>query len=91
MDYEPKTSNLSLEERLADRPELLARMRLIADELEQADGQLGSLDEVEDRVVVMLRQLGVEVLRAQAERMAAEASPPSGRTVRRHQKKRSAG
>jgi hypothetical protein len=43
MDYEPKTSNLSLEERLAD-------------------GQIGSLDEVEDRVVVMLRQLGVEAL-----------------------------
>lgn len=91
MDYKPKPSSLSLEERLADRPEVLARMRLIAEEFEQADGQLGSMDDVEDRVIVMLRQLGQEVLRAQAERMAAEAPPPAGLQVRRHQKKRSGG
>jgi hypothetical protein len=91
MDYEAKPRMRSLEERLAEHPAVLARMRLIADELEQADGLLGSLDDVEDRVVMMVRELGREVLGAQAAGMAAETSRPGGRKVRRHQKKRSGG
>jgi hypothetical protein len=35
------------------------------------------LDEAEDRVVPMLRQLGLEVLEARAQRIAYEVPPPA--------------
>lgn len=81
----------SLDERLAAFPEVREQMMRIADELEQAGDRAGTLDEVEDRVVEMIRQLGRETLGGYARQMAAQASIPAGTKVRRHLKKKSAG
>lgn len=80
-----------LDERLKAYPELAEKVGEIVDELEQSVAQGGSLDEAEERVVPLVRKLGVEVLSARARRIAAEVPAPSGVRVRRHTKKKSAG
>ena len=82
-----QTEQRSLEERLAEHPEVLERIRRIAEELERELGKMGGLDEVEDRVVEMIRQLGLKVLQGQAGRMATvSARHPQARAVK-HAKK----
>lgn len=80
-----------LDERLNAYPKLTKRIHEIADELDLAVAQGGSLDDAEERVVPMLRQLGQEVLEARAQRIATEVPPPVGPRVHRHSKKKSGG
>lgn len=81
----------SLDERLANFPEVRERMMRIADELEQAGDDPATLDEVEERVVETIRQLGRETLGSCARQMAEQAPIPAGDKVHRHSKKKSAG
>ena len=53
---------LPLEQRLAHRPEVLARLHQIADTLEQSVGDDCTADQAEDRVTAQVRQLAQEVL-----------------------------
>lgn len=87
----PMKEREGLDERFKAYPKLGERLHAIADELALSMEQGGSLDEAEERVAPMLRQLGVEVLEARAQRIAAEAPAPAGLRVRRHGKKKSAG
>lgn len=87
----PMKERRGLDERYRAYPKLGERLHAIADELALTLEQGGSLDEAEERVGPMLRQLGVEVLEARAQRIAAEAPVPSGVHVRRHAKKKSVG
>jgi hypothetical protein len=81
----------SLDERLAAYPEVLEQLRQMADEFEGGAGEHGTLDEVEDKMVARVRQLGRELLSGCARQMAAQAPVPPGAKVRRHIKKKSAG
>lgn len=56
------TPRRALEERLAHRPELLARLHHILDTLDQAVADGADAHDAEDRVIEELRQLGREVL-----------------------------
>lgn len=78
----------SLEERLAAYPEVLDQLRQMADEL---GSEQGTLDEVEDKMIARVRQLGRELLGGCARQMAAQAPVPVGTKVRRHVKKKYAG
>ena len=52
----------SLEERLAHRPEVLARLHQLADTLDQSAGDDCTADQAEERVSAQVRQLALEVL-----------------------------
>lgn len=86
----PKKEMRGLDERFKAYPKLGERLQEIADELDLTMAQGGSLDEAEERVAPLLRQLGLEVMEARAQRIAAEARPPGVR-AHRHSKKKSAG
>jgi hypothetical protein len=58
----PALSRPALEERLAHRPDVLARMHQIADTLDQSVGDDCTADQAEERVSVQVRQLAQEVL-----------------------------
>ncbi len=60
-----------LEERLVERPELLARMHGIVDLLEGSVEDGSDADEAEDRVVEEMRRLGQDVLGRWAREAAA--------------------
>ena len=62
----------TLEERLEERPELLARMHGMVDLLEGSVADGSDADEAEDRVVEEMRRFGQEVLG----RWAVEAEVP---------------
>jgi hypothetical protein len=51
-----------LDERLANRPEVLARLHQLADTLDQSAGDDCTADQAEERVSVQVRQLALEVL-----------------------------
>ena len=85
------TAKRSLDERLKDYPEIREQLERMVEELEHEAGQGGSLDEVEDRVVGLVRTLGWQLLNGHARRAAALAPVPQGVKVRRHTKKKSAG
>ena len=87
----PKKERRGLDERFKAYPKLGERLQEIADELDLSLAQGGSLDEAGERVAPLLRQLGVEVMEARAQRIAAEAPGPSGVRAHRHSKKKSAG
>ena len=53
---------VSLEQRLAQRPQVLARFHSIADMLDQAVAAGCTADEAEDRALEQVRQLGRELL-----------------------------
>lgn len=55
-------SHRALEERLADRPELHARLHSILDTLDQSVADGSDAHAAEDRVIEELRQLGQEFL-----------------------------
>lgn len=80
-----------LDERLKAYPELAEKFGEIIDELDQSVAQGGSLDETEERVVALVRQVGAEALAGRARRIAANVPAPSGVRVRRHAKKKFAG
>ncbi len=52
----------SLEQRLARRPQVLARFRSIADMMDQAIAEGCTADEAETRAIARLQQLGSELL-----------------------------
>lgn len=66
-DELPKRTRLGasrrpLEQRLAHRPEVLARLHQLADTLEQSVGDDCTADQAEERVSEQVRQLAREVL-----------------------------
>jgi len=66
-DELPKTKSVStfrqpLEQRFADRPDLLARLHELADTLDQSGTDDCTADQAEDRVSAQVRQLALEVL-----------------------------
>ena len=66
-DELPKTKPVSnnrppLEQRLAHRPEVLARLHALADTLEQSVADHSTADLAEERVSAQVRQLAREVL-----------------------------
>lgn len=87
----PKQVRGSLDERLQAHPQLRAHFERLLDELEQRASTRGTLDEVEEAIIPLVRQVGQEVLRDCAQTMAAQTPAPAGRNVRRHVKKKSGG
>jgi hypothetical protein len=55
-------SRRPLEDRLAHRPAVLARLHQLADTLDQSAGDNSTADQAEERVIVQVRQLSLEVL-----------------------------
>jgi hypothetical protein len=64
------TPRRPLEERLAHRPAVLARLHQLADTLDQSAGDHSTADQAEQRVSAQVRQLSLEVL----EQWAREAN-----------------
>lgn len=62
-----------MEERLAHRPAVLARLHQLADTLDQSAGDNSTADQAEERVSAQVRQLSQEVL----EQWAREANDHS--------------
>lgn len=58
----PNPPRRSLDERLAHRPEVLARLHQLADTLDQSAGDACTADQAEERVSAAVRQLALEVL-----------------------------
>lgn len=58
----PSTPRRPLEERLAHRPAVLARLHQLADTLDQSSGDHSTADQAEERVSAQVRQLALEVL-----------------------------
>jgi hypothetical protein len=69
---------MPLEQRLAHRPEVLARLHQLADTLDQSVGDECSADQAEDRVTEQVRQLAQELLT----QWAAEANAHTQAQVR---------
>lgn len=69
-----------LEQRLAHRPDMLARLHELADTLEQSVADNSTADMAEERVSVQVRQLSREVL----EQWAREANDHAQAQVRTH-------
>ncbi len=67
------SSRRSLEQRLARRPELLARLHQIVDRLDQSVTDGSDADEAEARVLEQVRQLGNQLLTHWAEDANAQA------------------
>lgn len=88
MDKTNTEAKRGLDERLKAYPKLAGHMHEIVDELDLTLAEGGSLDEAEQRVVPLLRKLGLEVLESRARRIAAEVPPPVGRQVHRHSEKK---
>lgn len=59
---QPAPTRRPLEQRLAHRPEVLARLHQLADTLEQSVGDDCTADQAEERVSEQVRQLAQEVL-----------------------------
>jgi len=76
------TSRPPLEQRLAHRPDVLARLHELADTLEQSVGDHATADLAEARVSAQVRQLAREVLEQWA-REANDHAPAQVRTRHR--------
>ncbi len=99
-DELPKTKpgfapRVPLEQRLAHRPDVLARLHELADTLDQSVTADCSADEAEERVSVQVRQLALEVLgqwaqeaNTQIENQVAQRHPTA---IHNGKKKRSGG
>jgi hypothetical protein len=84
----------SLDQRLADNPELAEAFHLLIDEMDQSLSEDASADDVEERVRAGVRKVGHEALTHWAEQAQAKASQNvSGQNpdAVRHAKKNSAG
>jgi hypothetical protein len=91
MEINPAEKKRSLDERFSAYPELCARMQKFADELDLDLAKGGSLDDVEDRIVPLLRQFGADLIAARATRIAQEVPAPAGVRAHIHSKKKSTG
>jgi chaperonin cofactor prefoldin len=81
----------SLDQRLAERPQLREQFESMLDEIENRAMELGSLDDAEDALVDLTRKLGHTLLSECAREMEAKMAEPPGVQVRRHAKKNSGG
>jgi hypothetical protein len=63
----PGTTRKSIEERLKDHPELMERLHVLADVVENVGNDLEKADQVERRVIEEVRQLGQVVLQGWAQ------------------------
>jgi hypothetical protein len=88
MDIKPTEKKRSLEERMKAYPRLSERMGELIDEMERDLVSGGTLDDTEERLIPIVRQLGVEVITARAETIMRELSAPSGLYVHRHSQKK---
>ena len=80
----------SIEERLKDHPDLLARLEALADIVENAGGDLEKADEAERRVLEQVRHMGQEVLQGWAQRQQrkkADQALSQERELKRKEKK----
>jgi uncharacterized Ntn-hydrolase superfamily protein len=80
----------SIEERLKDHPDLIARLEALADIVENSDGDVEKADEAERRVLEEVRQMGHQVLQGWAQRQQrkkAEAALSQERELKRKEKK----
>ena len=88
----PTKNRRRLEERLAQRPELLERLHEIVDTLEQTVGDGSNAHEAEDRVVEEMRKLGRSVLGQWAQEANEEIQrqvPSKHSRAQKHGKKNS--
>lgn len=87
-------SRPSLDERLADNPELAEAFHSLIDEMDQSLSHDASADDVEERVQAGVRKVGHEALShwaQQAEAKASQNTPRQNPGAVRHAKKNSAG
>ena len=87
----PSTPRRPLEERLAQRPAVLARLHQLADTLEQSVGDDCTADQAEGRVSEQVRHLAREVLEQWAHEANAHTQaevPTQHPTAIRHGKKK---
>ena len=84
----------SLDERLADHPELAEAFHSLIDEMDESLRDTASADEVEERVQGRVRTVGHEALHhwaQQAEAKASQNAPRQNAGAVKHAKKNSAG
>ena len=84
----------SLDQRLADNPELADAFHALIDEMDQSLAQCASADDVEARVQAGVRKVGHEALSRwahQAEAKASQNAPRQKAGVVKHAKKNSSG
>ncbi|MCG3147017.1 MAG: hypothetical protein PCFJNLEI_01481 [Verrucomicrobiae bacterium] len=87
---QPATHHRPLEQRLAHRPEVLARLHQLADTLDESVGDACTADQAEERVCQQVRQLAQEVLTQWAQEANAHTQsqvPTRHPTAIRHGKK----
>ena len=87
-------SRPSLDQRLADNPELAEAFHALIDEMDQSLSQSASADDVEERVQQGVRKVGHEALSHWAQQAEAKASqnvPQQKPGAVKHAKKNSAG
>lgn len=85
---------VSLEQRMANRPQVLARFHSLADMMDQAVAAGCSADEAEDRAIEQVRQLGRELLGDWAQEQQASSLARARRQhpeAIKHIKKKSVG
>ena len=84
----------SLDQRLADNPELAEAFHALIDEMDQSLAQSASADDVEERVRAGVRKVGQEALShwaQQAEAKASQNAPQQNPGAVKHAKKNSSG
>jgi hypothetical protein len=87
-------SRPSLDQRVADNPELAEAIHALIDEVDQSLSQGVSADDVEERVQQGVRRVGLEALSGwaqQAGMKASENTPSQNPGAVRHAKKNSSG
>ena len=80
----------SIEERLKDHPDLIARLEALADIVENSDGDVEKADEAERRVLEEVRLMGHQVLQGWAQRQQrkkVDAALSQERELKRKEKK----
>ncbi len=90
----PRQAWRSLDQRLADNPELAEAFHALIDEMDQSMAQSASADEVEERVQAGVRKVGHEALSCwaqQAEAKASQNTPRQNPGAVKHAKKNFAG
>ena len=88
---QPATHHRPLEQRLAHRPEVLARLHQLADTLDASVGDDCTADQAEERVSQQVRQLAQEVLAQWAQEANAHTQaqvPTRHPSAIRHGKKK---
>jgi hypothetical protein len=88
---QPSTHRRPLEQRLAHRPEVLARLHQLADTLDASVGDDCTADQAEERVSQQVRQLAQEVLAQWAQEANAHTQaqvPTRHPSAIRHGKKK---